>query len=207
MVPEAGVEPARPCDRGILSPLRLPFRHSGAGGESSSVGSGPVEPDRGVEVRQERAEPGSERVPEDVVHVGRAGREEELDGFDSDAEDEAEEHDLGVIPPPRPSPPIDELPGEEAPDGEHHEVADEPEEAEDEAVRENPRLSRARPKSNEVVEWNEVCDDPGPPLDEERPRQDQRRVGEKEKALRPLPYDETLHRLSLIHISEPTRPY
>ena len=25
MVPEAGIEPARPCDRGILSPLRLPI--------------------------------------------------------------------------------------------------------------------------------------------------------------------------------------
>lgn len=24
MVPEAGFEPARPCDRGILSPLRIP---------------------------------------------------------------------------------------------------------------------------------------------------------------------------------------
>ena len=30
MVPEVGVEPTRPCERGILSPLRLPFRHSGA---------------------------------------------------------------------------------------------------------------------------------------------------------------------------------
>jgi hypothetical protein len=29
MVPEIGVEPTRPCDRRILSPLRLPFRHSG----------------------------------------------------------------------------------------------------------------------------------------------------------------------------------
>ena len=29
MVPEVGVEPTRPCGRGILSPLRLPFRHSG----------------------------------------------------------------------------------------------------------------------------------------------------------------------------------
>ena len=29
LVPEAGVEPACPCERGILSPLRLPFRHSG----------------------------------------------------------------------------------------------------------------------------------------------------------------------------------
>src|SRR4030095_4589437 len=28
-VPEAGLEPACPCERGILSPLRLPFRHSG----------------------------------------------------------------------------------------------------------------------------------------------------------------------------------
>ena len=24
----AGLEPARPCERGILSPLRLPFRHT-----------------------------------------------------------------------------------------------------------------------------------------------------------------------------------
>ncbi len=31
MVPEVGVEPTRPEGRGILSPLRLPFRHSGAG--------------------------------------------------------------------------------------------------------------------------------------------------------------------------------
>lgn len=29
MVPEAGVEPALPCGKRILSPLRLPFRHSG----------------------------------------------------------------------------------------------------------------------------------------------------------------------------------
>ena len=28
-VPEAGVEPARPCGPGGLSPLRLPFRHPG----------------------------------------------------------------------------------------------------------------------------------------------------------------------------------
>ena len=33
VVPEAGFEPARPGGRGILSPLRLPFRHSGAGRE------------------------------------------------------------------------------------------------------------------------------------------------------------------------------
>ena len=30
MVPEEGVEPTRPCDQRILSPPRLPFRHSGA---------------------------------------------------------------------------------------------------------------------------------------------------------------------------------
>lgn len=29
LVPETGVEPVRCCHRGILSPLRLPFRHSG----------------------------------------------------------------------------------------------------------------------------------------------------------------------------------
>ena len=29
VVPEVGVEPTRPEGRGILSPLRLPFRHSG----------------------------------------------------------------------------------------------------------------------------------------------------------------------------------
>ena len=29
VVPEAGLEPARSCPRGILSPLRLPFRHIG----------------------------------------------------------------------------------------------------------------------------------------------------------------------------------
>ena len=29
MVPEVGLEPTCPCERGILSPLRLPFRHSG----------------------------------------------------------------------------------------------------------------------------------------------------------------------------------
>ena len=33
LVPEEGVEPSRPFrSRGILSPLRLPFRHSGAPG-------------------------------------------------------------------------------------------------------------------------------------------------------------------------------
>lgn len=29
MVPGAGIEPARPFGQGILSPLRLPFRHPG----------------------------------------------------------------------------------------------------------------------------------------------------------------------------------
>jgi hypothetical protein len=29
MVPGAGIEPARPSGQGILSPLRLPFRHPG----------------------------------------------------------------------------------------------------------------------------------------------------------------------------------
>lgn len=29
MVPEEGVEPTRPCGQRILSPPRLPFRHSG----------------------------------------------------------------------------------------------------------------------------------------------------------------------------------
>jgi hypothetical protein len=28
-VPEKGVEPSRPCGQRILSPPRLPFRHSG----------------------------------------------------------------------------------------------------------------------------------------------------------------------------------
>lgn len=31
VVPEAGLEPARPFGQGILSPLRLPFRHPGMG--------------------------------------------------------------------------------------------------------------------------------------------------------------------------------
>jgi hypothetical protein len=29
-IPGAGLEPARPCGQGILSPARLPFRHPGA---------------------------------------------------------------------------------------------------------------------------------------------------------------------------------
>ena len=29
LVPKAGLEPARPLKRGILNPLRLPFRHLG----------------------------------------------------------------------------------------------------------------------------------------------------------------------------------
>ena len=31
LVPKAGLEPARPLRRGILNPLRLPFRHLGTG--------------------------------------------------------------------------------------------------------------------------------------------------------------------------------
>ena len=31
LVPRAGLEPARPCEQRILSPLRLPFRHPGTG--------------------------------------------------------------------------------------------------------------------------------------------------------------------------------
>lgn len=36
LVPEVGVEPTHPCGRGILSPLRLPFRHSGRVGRTES---------------------------------------------------------------------------------------------------------------------------------------------------------------------------
>ena len=36
-MPEAGLEPALPCGKGILSPLRLPFRHSGVRAESSAL--------------------------------------------------------------------------------------------------------------------------------------------------------------------------
>ena len=41
MVPGVGVEPTSPCGRRILSPLRLPFRHSGVGeycGAASELG-------------------------------------------------------------------------------------------------------------------------------------------------------------------------
>ena len=36
-MPEERVELSRGCPRGILSPLRLPFRHSGEGGEYNYV--------------------------------------------------------------------------------------------------------------------------------------------------------------------------
>ena len=43
-MPEARVELARGCPRGILSPLRLPFRHSGdVVAPQLSAGVGPVE--------------------------------------------------------------------------------------------------------------------------------------------------------------------
>jgi hypothetical protein len=35
MVPEKGVEPSRPCGQRILSPPRLPFRHSGVSFKNS----------------------------------------------------------------------------------------------------------------------------------------------------------------------------
>lgn len=38
VVPEAGVEPARPDGQGILSPRRLPFRHSGGGDSTVCLG-------------------------------------------------------------------------------------------------------------------------------------------------------------------------
>ena len=34
LVPEPGFEPGRHCGHGILSPLRLPFRHSGVRADS-----------------------------------------------------------------------------------------------------------------------------------------------------------------------------
>ena len=40
-MPEKGVEPSRPCGQRILSPPRLPFRHSGAWGKSSRLGGLP----------------------------------------------------------------------------------------------------------------------------------------------------------------------
>ena len=39
-MPEARVELARGCPRRILSPLRLPFRHSGAGEKLADYGRG-----------------------------------------------------------------------------------------------------------------------------------------------------------------------
>ena len=36
VVPKAGLEPARPRGRGILNPLRLPFRHLGPSGWNES---------------------------------------------------------------------------------------------------------------------------------------------------------------------------
>ena len=42
-MPEAGLEPARSCDRGILSPLRLPvspLRHSNLAGQISYIRAG-----------------------------------------------------------------------------------------------------------------------------------------------------------------------
>jgi hypothetical protein len=33
LVPQAGLEPARPCEQQILSLPRLPFRHWGTGGK------------------------------------------------------------------------------------------------------------------------------------------------------------------------------
>ena len=36
-VPEVGVEPTRPCGHGILSPARLPFRHSGTGHDADDT--------------------------------------------------------------------------------------------------------------------------------------------------------------------------
>ena len=39
-MPEERVELSRGCPRGILSPLRLPFRHSGEGGEYNYIRGG-----------------------------------------------------------------------------------------------------------------------------------------------------------------------
>ncbi len=39
MVPEEGVEPTRPCGQRILSPSRLPFRHSGSSFEIVVAGT------------------------------------------------------------------------------------------------------------------------------------------------------------------------
>ncbi len=41
LVPGAGVEPARPCGQGILSPPRLPFRHPGDRTKRNDPGRGP----------------------------------------------------------------------------------------------------------------------------------------------------------------------
>src|SRR6266699_2909827 len=38
-MPEEGVEPTRPCDQRILSPPRLPFRHSGLLGFYTTLGA------------------------------------------------------------------------------------------------------------------------------------------------------------------------
>ena len=43
MVPVAGLEPARPCGQGILSPLCLPFHHTGQrDGNVQTVTSAPI---------------------------------------------------------------------------------------------------------------------------------------------------------------------
>jgi hypothetical protein len=44
VVPEEGVEPTRPCDQRILSPPRLPFRHSGPRSSKVTRRRAPLKP-------------------------------------------------------------------------------------------------------------------------------------------------------------------
>jgi hypothetical protein len=80
MVPEEGVEPSRPCGHGILSPARLPFRHSGTHALRVEHSNSPI-----AERQESTKEPTRNRVQrfDSCLLFQGVGGEPEGRGFES----------------------------------------------------------------------------------------------------------------------------
>src|ERR1019366_2999317 len=146
----------------------------------------PVQPDVAVEVRDHATGDRAEDVPEHVVHIRRARRQEKLDRLDADAEQSAREEDVHVIPEGGTTGTVDELPEQERPDREHGEVAHDPDDRVEERVRQVSPVSGARDEALDILERREIRTPVPGPLHQERHDQKDARVRDEERPLQPL---------------------
>src|ERR1017187_6467901 len=146
----------------------------------------PVEPDVAVEVRGGAAGDRAEDVPEDVVHVGRAGRQEELDRLDAHAEQRPRDEDVRVVRGGGAAGAVEELPQQERPHREHREVSDDPAHRVKERVRQVAAAPRAQDEALDVVERREIRAHSSAPLHEKRHGEEEARIRGQQQPLNAL---------------------